>query len=411
MSGYRDFSYSDLAGDIATNGADAFRNAANAAGSLVCTLNQNFSRWMIGAGDPFGTGAVAAGLYDQLCRPRGQPTPVPPAPPVSGGQCPVPYNIVSHMRQPDGSIATDSAGSTVGPLTQISVTRGGKLSTGGPNGEFIQGVTFRFNPGGGTSFTEVSRSAVGNNDNQEPTGFYTLERQDGQPDNCGSITPQYPDVQPSPGDLNINVPINITPDITVNAPVVITRPPSPPDINVNVGPFNVSFDLGGVHVRLDPNISFPQRPDPRPNPPPNSSKPSPDEPGATCDLSDIETKLNELLDCDRCDQQKNYKSLVFNVAESGTLALPSRCYAVAIELTERPASEKIQFGNDGPDVIYAGWGWFGRAPYYERREPIDADGKLFVWKRDDIFPDTFAYTLYGGYKGRVRALYYDLPQG
>lgn len=411
MAGYRDFTYNELAENIGTATGDFFRNAANAAADLVCTIQEQNTRWLIGAGDPLGAGSAAAGLYDSLCRPRGKPLPVPDQP-ATGGLCATGYTIKADLQQPNCSVLSDrNIGSTVGPVANVRREYGGKLYTGGPNGEFAQTISLIWTGQDGTGGGIAFASCYGNNDCPSPDPNFRFVRNDGQPDTCGNPVTPYPDTEPSPGGLTVNAPINITPDISVNVPVTIVSPPKPPDITVKVGPVYVNFDLGGIHVSLDPTINFPTRTDPRPSPPPNPIPRSPTSPGATCDLSEVLTKLNALLDCDRCDQQKTYKSVTFPVADSGTLALPARCYAVSLELTERPDRIKTQFGQDGPDVIYAGWGWFGRAPYYEDRQPVDTNGKLFVWKRADIFPDTFAYTLYQGYKGRVRALYYDLPVG
>jgi len=411
MSGSRVYQPEDFANDFGTDTGDALKNAANAALDVVCAIQQQNTKWLIGAGNPFGAGAAAAGLYNSLCAPRGKPLPLPPAPPVQGGMCLAPYKILADEQQPDGSVDQGgNKGSFIGPLASVHIVPGEKARTGGPKNEFSQSCQFQFTTAGGASNTAFA-VAYGNDDHPSPNFNWRVQRTDGGVDNCGSLDSPYPDTTPSPDDLSKNAPITITPDITINVPVVVTVPPSPPDINVNVGPFNVNIDLGGVRVGINPDFHFEPRPDPRPGPVPSNPKDVPGNPGTGCDLTEVMKKLNELEDCDRCSQAKNFHTIVFPAKDSGVLALPSRCYAVAVELTERPASEKIQFGNDGPDVIYAGWGWFGRSPFYEERQPIDADGKLFVWPHPEYFPDTFGFTLKGGYKGIVRALYYTLPQG
>lgn len=218
---------------------------------------------------------------------------------------------------------------------------------------------------------------------------------------------ELPPVQVPGPDGPITVRPTIPP-ITVNPTVNFS-----PTVNVNLGPFNVNFNLGGIVV-LIPNLSTgpvtigPGTPNTAPVPW------TPD-----FNLGDSIFNLNSKLD-DQDDTLKKLKACVcdpyppydvetlFEGVQSGcyTLLPKERNEFCAINITQTPTNPKNQPGGSAPDVLYCGWAWFHTgAGQASERFPIDAFGKVF--KNDGRY-GVFCFTLYEGYRANVYGLHVPL---
>jgi hypothetical protein len=261
---------------------------------------------------------------------------------------------------------------------------------------------------------------------------FVVTRQDGGPDNCGDPPIDYPDDKPGPQDFSFPVVVPVGGD-NFTFPVVIPFIDLSPEFNlnpqikVNVGPFNLTFELGGVDVAVNPTINLPDSVpvggDPRPpiNRPP--TEPPLPPPGGNCppcpdlDLTPVLNKLEDidddlelvaenvelLLDCDRCDippiGSNRYAVAEYVGVTSGDWMIGTNAPWVEVTLTQIPANPRMQIGDDGPDVYYAGWYAFGSGA-----APADRNAIRYA-KQAISIPEghnRFTFTLYPGYISTVR---------
>lgn len=397
--------WADYASDLGTNTADGLRNVANTAAEFACTLYQNNPAAAVGLADPTGVGAFSNALWSRLCSPRGQLPPAPTQPPITGGQCNTLYNVNASVTPcfPDGPGPTETRqlNGLQGPLSgfyqEVSADSDGRPvytvffgTAAGPVEWGIQGIS-------------CAPSWVIN----------SLVRADGEADDCGNGSPWY---QPAPVNVNLyedNRTVNVGgPSITVPVaiiPVLINNEfEFKPQINVRVGPIQVSFNLGGVNFNLfnqpTTNTTLPPGPDPRPLPP----APLPPKVGPGCDITPVINKLvqldkkyNPLLDCDRCDSEYEYPITVYTSANSRTVTgITPKLYRVAVDLDDIPENAKHQPGGEADDVIYAGWfSWLTDGRHGERL-PLHFASQVFNAPEG---ANGFAYTTYYGFTATSRS--------
>lgn len=376
----------------------------------ACFLYKNHPGWVAGGSDPLGAKGALHGLWQGICgkAPAGLPT---PQQPPSGGQCPLRYDVKGFVGafcpNPESAPATFFQ-NILGPITGFYVSTSGPRDNP-PSQCRVYDIKIGFTDGEGVQRSGMFTSQELNGGGQVPVGA-SFAVVGGGSDSCGSSLPVFNPEPPSAIELAPEITVNVSPDVTINAPITVLVPPIPPALNFRFGDLNFYFDIGGVTIDFSPDVN----PSPRP-PAPTSPRPSPPNPGAECKdytkrFDDIDFDLDRLLDCDRCDLEKNFQAQQIASGSSGSANVPANTYGVAVNITQLPDNKRFQSGESAPRVLYAGWGWFIYNAQMGDRQPIDADGKLL--SPENEFPPTgFAYTLYEGFSGTATARYYTLPQG
>lgn len=384
---------------VAAKGADA-----------VCVLYKNYAAWTAGAPDPTGFGGALHGMYSQMCGKSPSGLPVPQTPPP-GGQCAIRYDVKGTV----GAFcpAVEPAPATffqniLGPIKNFTVSTSGPRDNP-PSQCKVYDIKIRFTDGDGIArsgnFTSQELSGGG----QVPPAVQFVPTSGG-PDNCGSGTPSFNGGTPTAIDLSPEITVNVTPDIQVTGNINVFVPPIPPAINLRFGDLVLNFDIGGLTIDFSPDTPPAARPVA-----PTLPKPAPPMEDNDCKdygprFDSIDRDLDALLDCDRCELEKNFQSQQIFSGNSGSANVPENTYGVAVNITQLPQNAKRQSGEQAPRVLYAGWGWFIYNSQMGQRNPIDADGKLFS-PENEFAPTGFAYTLYEGFSGVAVARYYTLPQG
>lgn len=355
---------------------DLVKGLASAIAKNVCDLYAAAPRGFVGA-TPVGSGvnSFGSGLWDSFCGNIPEPAlPPPPQSPFPGGQCScVGYNVdisVEIRRRSDNGLVDTRLTTlqTFGPITGIAI------EDPSPSGPDSVSVVLRGSFGncqpGATSLTSAARELF----YMENLQVLSVTRADGLPDNCGSLPPQYPDVQPSPtnprvfpyaGNDGVERPINFSIDFdpTINGPLV--RLPDIP--NVCVG-----FGFSGIEIDLCTN------------------KPGS---GTGGDISEIEDKIDALRDIlDRLEEDSKE-----NLNKEDTDENPpdqtdpeneppdggiSKCVPnlrfVKVTLTNIPPNANVEVGQAGFDRIDdAGWFTFTKDGFFFPPQRIEFGGAIF----------------------------------
>jgi len=415
--------YGELGGNNPTGG-NGLANAANAARGAVCSLYRRYPRWL--HGPAYSPGAlVMRPFFDNLCDPPQQP-PLPPSRPFTGGQCAgVSYRVVVAYK--------NSPGTSGSPQTLEGTDT---FFLRGPIGRrYVRTASVQELQITHTDLTGAPRATtvIGTSNLQRVLEWvsFVVTRQDGGADTCGDPPIDYPDDQPPPGDLSFPVTIPVGGDSYTFPLIIPFIDLSPefnlnPQINVQVGPFDFTFDLGGVNVGINPEINLPDTipvgPDPRPPSGRPPTRPPIAPPGGGCppcpdldltpvlqavadidaDLELVAADVKELLDCDRCDHptidDPSLLAAQFPPATSGTYAALVKPRWVRVELTEQPRNARMQVGEQAADVIYAGWYSIGSGNAEGDRNAIRYENQVMPFPEGT---NLFSFTLYAGYKARV----------
>jgi hypothetical protein len=185
-------------------------------------------------------GAVGLHAYNRYCN---QPLPAAgrPQPPFQGGQCSVVYNVSGRANYSGTAIP---AGIALGPTPVNGPVRGMVSENLPPNTTqvYVLGLVDAGHPDGRYGIATLNTSFGGGNDFQNAV-VTSVVRQDGQPDNCGSL-PALPPALP-PGGNTVNSPVTYTTNnnVTVTIPMVIA-----------FGYASFSFD-GTVEIPLTLNFT------------------------------------------------------------------------------------------------------------------------------------------------------------
>jgi hypothetical protein len=243
----------------------------------------------------------------------------------------------------------------------------------------------------------------------------------GHSDNCGNPAPQYRTPPPPTGVVvNNNNTVNVGANFTINAPLTIIPIRNTanievnPQIQVNVGPFNVAFDLGGVTVapninlpsdRTNPNPVYLPPSSPQPVPPKTSDCPKVNLAPVISRLENLQDDVDDLIetseDIKECSCPVPYEVTVTAAAtsEGGIVNLPENTLGVYLNLTKIPLNAKIQPGRGGArDQYFCGYYWFGIGNGSTERIPINTATNWFPAPR---FANTFSWSLYLGYEAAV----------
>ena len=375
-----------------------------AAQSLACPLYRNFPKFV--GSDPTGFGSALSGVWDKLC-----PKDFPKNPPGAAGVCSTSY------------------------LVRIPVQNSFSGGTE-PNEVYSFGVNSFGSPSFTPSTSQVNYVVTnqdGTTANQSSTygSFRSWKQEYGQPTivsatpspscppNYAPPTPQLPS-SPSPGgsDLQINVPVQVTPTLIAPVTLVYVRPTAIVNVNAPVSvdfrptiqlpDFNLElrFDGGGITINNyggGNSAPISPSPDPRPNPP-SPSKPPPvdcDNGSPPADLTEILDLLEDIEDC-ACKPEQTIQTMFLGGGDSGSYSLPSQCIGVELNLIQVNQSAKFESGLAAPDVYYAGWSSFGRGVGRDIRNPISY---LFNWYKCQPEYDRFSFTCRIGYEAQAIAYY------
>lgn len=432
-----DLTIRDFKADRALARSSLLGDIANAAAQKICGLYGKSPASIVRV-IPFGSGSIdnSRGVFSDLCEDIA-PLPPLPAPPFLGGQCPVQYLATVQVNgyAMDNGLRINRSTSTTtlvtGDIASIKTRDvGEQTGTGVPGARRIQVVAIARGSTNPISMSGVPQgyqaALLGENG-----GFFyenhsaSVVRNDGQPDSCGSLPPEYPPPSATVDDLDGTTVINLPgSSVTVPVRVVPTFAPTAnifkPEFNVSVGGINVNISGGGFTfsptVQIQPNVNFPIN-DPRPAPPPPIAiSPPSSGPSAPTDLTPVITKLDELLarEIDCCvpeepaiDDPKYIRKTISSVAlESGRIALPSGSYKVRLLMTVVAPNAKSQWGGAVSDVYFAGHGWFDSGFSLGLRTPIDAQDKQFIPPNKD--QSAFVWTYNVGYLGICTIYYREL---
>jgi len=391
-------------------GADPILDAAKTARNFYCDIYRQYPRGVIPSLDT-PAGQMADGFNRRLCEPSDVPLPPPAAPPIPGGKCPVQYTLLTNTQQISGGNLVPQnnhpTGTFTGPIQGYSINRqnGTENPGGGFYGDSINifivdgfGITRTFfiatytnTPGGGGPFSS------------------SLTRVDGNPDNCGSLPPEYPNTPLPPSALvgnreipvggnNVTVPIAVVP--VLFAPVNVFKP----EVNINLGPFNFNFNAGGLNINpsFSPttNIYLPGVP-PGPGVPP-ALPPAGGGNNEAIDLSELNAKLNELLICDRCEPDFSIAQTNYPAATGRVISIPPNTLRVDLDIASLGVGVDVQFGDGGPNVLLVGWCAFGTAGGWSIRHPVSYDQNTFYPPEG---ANQFSYTVKKGSTATLNVVY------
>lgn len=335
------------------------------AGSLACNVARNYTNWSQGISPlyfPF-----QSGFFDGLCGPGTNPPP--PQLPFTGGQCPGRLYRVSYTQAGGAGGLVPGTSGVVGPVRGVIAipTVDGQQAYGLASGSPIIGL-------GSAPPSYWQEFGL-------PT-ITSVVPFDGD-DTCGNPQPSYPPVQPTPNNLSLTVPVFVSPTLTIPVNFVYVRPTIDingtanikfnPNFNIKAPDLNLNFEFGPFNITIGPSAgggqpSIPPAPDPRPNPP----KLPPSDESDSCDLTEVNRKLDELLDCDRCDPTYTFgsQSLGTGNSFSGDVSGKELLF-LDVDLTTVPQNVKSQSGGGvAPDVYYAGWYAFTFSGVPGDRHPI-----------------------------------------
>lgn len=415
------FTYESLSSDLGTATADGLRNVANQAANFACSLWSKYTDVTAGFPDPTGVGAFHAAIYSRLCTPRNQQPTRMPEPAVIGGQCVgLPYNVTAAYSKDGVPLGTAFFPSIPGPINGVGI---GSQSPGtaaygvfAPNATAYKGILPVVSAGGanpvdslkGYQITSVTVTPVGHSDQ------------------CGNSPPQYLTPVPSSEEFNqTNNTVNIGGGLVIAAPITIIPTlykadvQIRPQVNVQVGPFDVTFDLGGVYIQ--PNFQLPSDktvppenslPEPKPTPKPPASVDCPET-----DLSPVISRLNSLdskvrdlaataediKDCS-CPVSYELASTQIGSGRSGVVALPAHTIKVRLVLTKIPDNpKKIQSGGENAPLQYfCGYYSFGDGSALGSRTALNTAASVLDCPSRAT---SFSWSLYAGYEGTVTAIH------
>lgn len=403
------FTLQELASDLGTNTADGLRNIANTAANFACDLYQNYSNAAVGLPDPTGVGAFNNALYSRLCGPRNKNPANPPVPPFTGGQCPIKYNVTVVYKLKDFAPITAFIPQVLGPIR--GVNRGPSTSSNRTAQRLV------FSPD--ATYPTGTADLVNNTDPNQIIPFEVISITPvpvSGPDNCGNPAPSYPiKYPPNSSVTNNNISVNVGAGMIINAPISIipvkvdANVEFKPQIQVDVGPFNVVFDLGGVSVNptfnigqqvINPNPQY-QPPATKPsvnfnidNQPCNTTELEADLSTVLAKLTNLEIKTEEIKDCS-CPVSYTQGTVTLGGGEGGVVALPTNCVQVRLQLTTIPLNAKFQEGRgDSPDQYFCGYYSFGDGVGQGARVAINTAQSVF---EVPVWATSFSWNLYVGY--------------
>lgn len=367
------------AGNTVGSTAGAFSKGV---GSYVCTLYKKYPDWVTGkAADIPG---FVSGVRDSFLRETCGPPNAPPPPPFTGGQCPCRLYAIKYTR-PNGGVNTMLV--AAGPI--YSITYFTTTSSAGvmQNWRIVHAVCTNNVPT--SKVTKEGTIGIG-----QPVPQAFLEFADsGPPVECGnppSPGPGIPTQTEFNQTVNVNVVNTIEPTLNLTIPFVFNNFSIDLDVPLN---FKVGVNVGGPTF----NLTFgPEGIDIPPSGPGSGpGNPSPIPPGLGDKIDKVGEKVKQCCPDDNIPKpptnfDKKPVPSDGPKQEDGILQLAY----VEVEMTSFPKNASKQFGNGGPDLVYAGWFEFRRGTHSFPRQPIHFHKSIF---KAPSGADGYAYTLYSGY--------------
>lgn len=404
------YSWGDVAAGALDQAPTPVKESVAAARKFACGLYKAYEGYYGNTAPQGPLEGLKRGVWDKICDNGLPPVPSDP-PPWDGNSCACVEYLVEGLQYETSGIGQRLPWNAIvtGPIFGIRVAGG-----------FPGGATFFLRHGRCTNgvFSGVRERELGGASGPERTYQITsINRVAGQGDSCPvpSPNPIPPPTPPSPSDQKGNTNITIAPGVTINAPITLVGPTTNvslnPSVEVNVGPLNVNFGLGGINVDISPSfnptlivpvVNLPSLPGPRPLPLPPSGGVCPD-PCPDIDYARIEAAIRA--------ERKFYAKpktrrevAVLGSGVGGTVVLPAEAAWVRLVLTKEPLSVQEQFGAGGPDVLFAGWHSFGVGTGGERI-PISYRQNTYLVPKGAT---QFSWTVYRGAIASVSALL-DVP--
>ena len=405
-----DIGYPELAEGIGVQTGDTLVDLANTAADFLCDAYATAADAIIGGPLDNPGARFADGLARRICAPRNKLPPNPPAPPFTGGQCPVDY-LVTSAAQVNGSLVSQTTFTVRGPVGPIYT-----LSQSGSPDFKVTGFYSRDSNGGLVRNDKRSQEAQSFAEQGVTTVILNVVRSDSQPDNCGNPGPTYtgkiptiPSLRdtrpwPIPG-VNIPVDIEITP-VKFEPGINIK-----PEFNINVGGVQVKFDITGAKINIGPQFNFPPQLPPGQDPRVPAPTPEPIKDVQT-GVDEANEKLDEILDelvdvkeC-ACSEEKPLLTQLLGSGTGDAYVLPDNCKFVKVQLDNISPNAKVEFGNNtSPDVYYAGWCCFSTQAGNDERKPLS-------WQTSSVEAPSkatgFSFTVRKGYTATCVA-YYEQP--
>lgn len=408
------FTYDEINSDQSQVTNDGLRNVGNVAADLVCDLWENYSEWTSGFSDPTGIGRINNALFTRLCKPRGKEPSQPQLVPFTGGQCTKLYNCSYKItREPTGLVNQGTAFNVPGPIKGIQTAAGGSANN---IKIVVQGTPTLQNPLGSVTIVEGPKSDL----IPFTINSFSAVPVSG-PDNCGDPPAQYPPKLPPPSAVRKPVNVNIGAGVVI--PVVATFAPIlfrpnveiNPQVQVDVGPFNVTFDAGGVTIAPNFNFTGGDKVLPPASSYPTTSIDIKNQNNTTeaCDLTPVNMRLDfiedkidaiddTLDDIKECACPVGYEvtTVAGGSGNSGVLSLPLRTIQVRLNLTDIPDNPKViqSSGAEAPLQYFCGYYSFGDGSGLGSRQAINTAQSVF---EVPTWATSFSWSLYTGYSASV----------
>lgn len=243
--------------------SDALAKLIDAAKILWCTAYANSP----GLALPGAVGQLNQGVYENICAPTSPGYPPPPEPPFEGGQCDLFYRVEGSYtsRNVSGGFGCDVTQQwwteTQGPIQGVFVhpslniwgvqTASGASPCKSYNNLGPTNAQIQFFEGPGCQ--NVSNTAYGDN-----LVIGTITTVGGEPDNCGSLPNEYPEVSdPPPSYTDI---VDIAPDGSPNnIDIPLVYVPFNTELNINpyidVGGISIEFHIDGIEIGYDDEVN------------------------------------------------------------------------------------------------------------------------------------------------------------
>lgn len=394
--------------DVATGALDSLppiaKSAVAAARGFACGLYRDYEQYFGNVAPQGPLEGLKRGVWDKVC-PEGLP-PVPDSPPPWNGDtcgC-VPYRVPLRSKIGNTPVFVGQFVEVLGPIYGITKTNNsnGTVQFTLRHGQCTNGV-----------LTGVSNTALTSGIDTLTTVLGSPQRLSGDPSVCPRPNPNLPAPDPPPPERQAErTDVNISPNVTLNVPIVLVTPITnidlSPNVEINVGPVNINFGLGGITVNLAPNFNPPAIAPPSTAPPlpPGVPRPPALPPAGDCpdpceevDYARIEKAIKDERPF-YARPKLDFRFEVLGTGRSGVVAIPERCLYVEVNLDSPPSSVKSQAGLLAPDVIYAGWCAQGfNAPGV--RQPVHYTRQVFPVEPKS---NQFSWTLYQGASATIRAI-------
>jgi hypothetical protein len=380
------FTYGEL--DALPPNSPGFAGMAQQARAAVCGAYHRYP----GAFSPLIADSPYAqfqqALWDKVCPiPERPPTMPVPQPLPAGGQCPIRYRVEGTFqtpRNPNAPNPRSFSNIVLGPvqgIVQDSIPGSlGWWVQGRPGSPGEDGRSFIFSNASGpssvgayariTSITPLDSIPPGGCDTiPSPRNYEPL-----RPDNLAFVLPPAGSLVPGPG-------APLGPPTVVRPMPRLPRLPLPlpfgPFVQVDLGPFNFQFDLGGLQFNLKPDIDI----NLAPNVDIDINLPSGGSSGGgrtvielpeDCGCSDQFKDLRDKIESTRPKFTSATTTQLAANSSGGNATLPPGHVSVRFVVTQKPVNSNEMFGSGGPDVYFPGWYSFSRGlGTGGTRQPID----------------------------------------